>query len=85
MQNIIHLLSTYHPHWRKLTSRERDVCILMIQGKKNQEVAHSLGISHRTVERYRQNALSKLKAKTPLHLLWHTFKDSFSLEFKSYR
>ena len=43
-----------------LTRRERDVALLVAQGKANKVIAHDLGIGERTVEGYVASALGKL-------------------------
>jgi DNA-binding NarL/FixJ family response regulator len=43
-----------------LTSREREVLILLAEGKKNQEIADALFISVNTVRRHRYNIMEKL-------------------------
>jgi DNA-binding NarL/FixJ family response regulator len=44
----------------KLTSREMEVLQLIAEGKANKETASELGISIKTVEKHRQNLMSKL-------------------------
>ncbi len=48
----------------QLSKRELEVCELMFQGLRNKEIAQELGISYRTVEIHRSNALKKLDART---------------------
>ena len=43
-----------------LTEREREVAVLIVQGKTNREIADSLVVSHRTVETHVRTILSKL-------------------------
>jgi two-component system response regulator FixJ len=45
-----------------LTPRERDVVDQLVKGRSNKIVAHELGISPRTVEVHRSNAMGKLNA-----------------------
>jgi FixJ family two-component response regulator len=45
-----------------LTRRQREVCVLLIQGQSNKEVARVLGISHRTVEDHRMDILRQAQA-----------------------
>ena len=47
-----------------LTARERQVLDLVIQGASNKVVAANLSISPRTVEIYRANVMSKMRADT---------------------
>jgi FixJ family two-component response regulator len=51
-----------------LTGREREVVAEMINGDSNKEIARTLQISHRTVERYRQNLLKKIGVRSVLEL-----------------
>jgi DNA-binding NarL/FixJ family response regulator len=44
----------------KLTSREMEVLQLIAEGKANKQTASELGISIKTVEKHRQNLMSKL-------------------------
>jgi DNA-binding NarL/FixJ family response regulator len=44
-----------------LTSREREIAILIAQGKSNGEIANELVLSKRTVEKHVANILSKLR------------------------
>jgi len=62
-------------HWRhlrqaearvqigRLTPREREVVAAMARGLTNKEIGRALGISPRTVEIHRNNALTKLAAR----------------------
>jgi len=52
-----------------LTPRERQVLDLVKQGATNSKTARDLGISPRTVEIHRANALRKLNAKTTPHAI----------------
>ena len=48
----------------QLTRREREVFDAVAQGHSNKEAARQLGISPRTVEIYRANVMTKMKAET---------------------
>ncbi len=48
----------------KLTAREREVAQAVAAGKQNKTIAHDLGISLKTVEIHRHNAMAKLGATT---------------------
>jgi DNA-binding CsgD family transcriptional regulator len=48
----------------RLTPREQDVATLLAYGHTNAEIATSLGISIRTAEMHRANAMRKLEAPT---------------------
>ena len=46
-----------------LTARERDVLASLVQGHPNKIIAHTLGISPRTVENHRGNLMVKLECR----------------------
>lgn len=46
-------------HIASLTEREREVMVLMADGKTNKEIARHLGISHRTVEIHKARIMHK--------------------------
>ena len=45
----------------RLSQRELEVLIGVVNGRTNKEIALALGISHRTVEAYRANMMLKLE------------------------
>ena len=47
-----------------LTSRERQVLDMIMQGASNKAIASGLTISPRTVEIYRANVMSKMRAES---------------------
>ena len=47
-----------------LTAREREVACLVAAGRQNKMIAHELGISLKTVEIHRHNAMEKMGATT---------------------
>jgi len=51
-----------HRRLESLTTRERQVLDLIIQGASNKVIAANLAISPRTVEIYRANVMSKMRA-----------------------
>ena len=53
----------------KLTEREKEVIVLVVQGLSNKEIATSLGISHRTVEIHRSHIMHKSGATSLLELV----------------
>jgi non-specific serine/threonine protein kinase len=54
------LQQTVRPHLEELTPREREVVLLIAQGKSNRAIAQALVISEKTAERHVANILSKL-------------------------
>jgi two-component system, LuxR family, response regulator FixJ len=51
-----------HARLTTLSPRERDVLGGLVAGNPNKTIAHDLGISPRTVEIYRANVMTKMKA-----------------------
>ena len=49
-----------------LSSREKEVLLLIAHGKMSKEIAESLNISLNTVNRHRQNILQKLRVKNSI-------------------
>jgi two-component system response regulator FixJ len=49
----------------RLSNRERQVLLEMVNGLTNVEIAKSLGLSARTVEIHRGNMMKKLRATSP--------------------
>jgi FixJ family two-component response regulator len=52
-----------------LTTREREVFELIVEGKANKVVAIDLGLSERTVEIHRANVMEKMGARSVAHLV----------------
>jgi two-component system CheB/CheR fusion protein len=52
-----------------LTSRERQVVEMVVEGNPNKQVAYVLGISQRTVETHRATAMKKIGARTLSELI----------------
>jgi len=48
------------PSWERLTSRERQILKLIATGLKTREIAESLSVSTKTVEKHRTNLMRKL-------------------------
>lgn len=49
---------------KKLSPREKDVIVKVLQGLSNREAGESLGISEKTIENHRNNAYRKLNVKS---------------------
>jgi two-component system, LuxR family, response regulator FixJ len=49
----------------KLTRRERDIALALLDGRSNKSTAYELGISIRTVEMHRAHIMAKLEARSP--------------------
>ena len=48
----------------RLTSREREILALVVDGLKNLEIARRLGVTERTVETYRHRLMQKLEVRS---------------------
>lgn len=57
-------------HSAELTTREREVMDLLLQGNTNKLIGENLGISPRTVEVHRQHILQKYKVKSVTQLMY---------------
>lgn len=57
-----------------LTTREREVCDLICRGFSNKETARKLGISARTVEDHRLQAMKKYRAENVVQLVRKVYK-----------
>lgn len=55
--------------YRNLSERERCVFALVVDGRTNKEIAHDLGLSHRTVEVHRQRIMEKLSVRNVVELV----------------
>lgn len=55
-------IAEVHRRLESLSDRERDVLEGLVAGKPNKIIAHELGISARTVEVYRANVMTKMRA-----------------------
>jgi DNA-binding NarL/FixJ family response regulator len=62
-----------------LTSREREVLILLTEGKKSQEIANALFISVNTVRRHRYNIMEKLKINNMADLVKYAISQNYTL------
>ena len=60
IKDYVALSSSAESIFTVLTRREREVLQLLTEGKKTREIAHSLNISIKTVETYRQQIMDKL-------------------------
>jgi DNA-binding NarL/FixJ family response regulator len=60
---------------RRITSREREVVQLLVEGKSNNDVAASLGISVQTVGTHRANSMRKLQLHSITELVRYAIKN----------
>ncbi len=61
-----------------LTDREREVLALVVQGKKNTEIAEAYDLSLRTVEFHKTNLKKKLKLSSTAELVQYSIKHGLS-------
>ena len=64
-----------YDEYDRLTSREREVCQLIADGNTNNEIAHRLGISIKTVEKHRANLMEKLCVQDVASLVREAIKN----------
>lgn len=53
----------------KLTKRQREILILIVEGLKNLQIASKLGVTERTVETYRHRLMQKLNVRSVAGLI----------------
>lgn len=63
-QNVVSARDQARLRIERLAKRERETITILMEGVPNKEVAHRLGLSVRTVEMHRANALAKLNVKS---------------------
>ena len=54
----------------KLTRRERQIAMLIVEGLTNKQIGQRLGISHRTIEAHRSRLMEKVGAKSTAELFF---------------
>jgi DNA-binding NarL/FixJ family response regulator len=62
------------PDLPKLTTRERDVLLLIADGKSNAEIATALFLSEATVKSHLSSILSKLGLKSRAEIIAHAWR-----------
>ena len=60
---------------RDLTSREREILVLLAEGQSNKSVAERLGISVRTVEGHRARVMIKLELQNLVELVKYALRN----------
>jgi DNA-binding NarL/FixJ family response regulator len=63
------------PRGRELTSREREVLQLLVEGHGNKEIAASLGITTKTAETHRARIMSKLNMHSMSELVRYAIRN----------
>jgi DNA-binding CsgD family transcriptional regulator len=62
---------------RILTAREREILVLLAQGRSNKEAARALDLSPRTVEAHRKNIYTKLGINTTAALVEYALRQGY--------
>lgn len=60
-----------------LTSREREVALLLAVGKTNREIAKDLGISIKTIDTHRGHILKKLELRNNVELARMAIREGY--------
>lgn len=63
-----------------LTNRETQVMQLLIRGQSGKQIAASLGISYRTMEKFRANVMHKFKAQSVAELVHAAFRIGLDID-----
>lgn len=58
-------ISAKRPVTAVLTTREREIARLLVEGRTSKQIARALGISPRTIDAHRARLMRKLKVSTP--------------------
>ncbi len=58
-----------------LTEREKEILLLICNGLTNNEIAHCLNLSKRTVDKHRENLLLKTQSKNTANLVIYAIKN----------
>jgi two-component system response regulator NreC len=62
---------------QELTPRQKEVLVLLGEGKSNQEIAHELDISPNTVARHRENIMQKLNLHSRTDLVKYAIRKGY--------
>ena len=63
-----HTKSDVHDRYETLTDREREILQLTAEGNTSREIGERLDISHRTVEKHRENIQAKLELRNTVEM-----------------
>jgi len=66
--------------YQTLTDREREVLQLTARGDTSREIGEKLGISHRTVEKHRENIQSKLELRNAVEMTAYAHQHDLILD-----
>jgi DNA-binding NarL/FixJ family response regulator len=75
MYDVVKRINVNRQKSDMLTEREKQVLNLISEGLSNQEMADSLNLSKRTVDKHRENILSKTQTKNTAELIMFAIKN----------
>jgi two-component system, NarL family, response regulator LiaR len=75
MYNLVKRFNTTRSISDLLSEREKEVLQLISAGHSNQEIANSLNLSKRTIDKHRENILSKTQARNTAELIMFAIKN----------
>lgn len=75
MYNLVKRMNVSRQKSDILTEREKEVLMLISEGMSNQEIADTLNLSKRTVDKHRENILSKTQTKNTAELIMFAIKN----------
>jgi len=75
MYNLVKRMNVSRQKSDILTEREKEVLLLISEGMSNQEIADELNLSKRTVDKHRENILSKTQTKNTAELIMFAIKN----------
>lgn len=69
--------SSYSEGPSSISSREKEIVILIAKGFSTQEIAQELHLSHHTINTHRKNILKKLSAKSAVDLVLYAINEGW--------
>jgi len=69
---------TYQPAYKRLTSREREVLLMIADGRSTEEIAGELGIGASTVATFRNHLIEKLNLHTTAALTRYAIQEGLT-------
>jgi DNA-binding NarL/FixJ family response regulator len=80
LYNIIRNISVVKNKTSELTERESEVLYYICKGLSNAEIAEVLNINKRTIDKHRENLLSKTQSKNTASLIMYALKNKLISE-----
>ncbi|MFC2008186.1 response regulator [Chloroflexota bacterium] len=76
VRNYVHLAAKSDSSaFSALTTREREVLQLLVEGRSTKEIAHQLGLSPKTIETHRQQIMNKLNIHSVAQLTKYAIRE----------